>query len=272
MVGNYPDAPGRKFAYDVDGSAGFKDGGILTAANLTTLNSEAGVINYGGPDGSLHRLGFIFPELRDIVGILCGITFGGNNGSVSLETSDTSTNGVDGIWTVRTVPVRSSAYRTGIQTYNLLGIKAIRWNATLGNSFPSVNFAQLHIYGELAAISNRLAFWHPTLDQALAGPGLDFGEVVRNSVGTKQFRIKNLSDTITANDIIISCVELTAPNPTISSVISFDAGAGYVTAPNIGTLIPGGISGIITQKISPGTTAALSIWRQRVRAVAGSWT
>ncbi len=284
MVGLYPDAPGRKFAYDADGSVGFGHHvpsnvvSSLTAAQITTLNGEAGGVAYGSGqslyDNQTQRLGFIFPELRDIVGVHCGIYYGGTTigQATSFETSVDTTNGIDGTWTTRTVPVRSTAFRTGIQTYIIAGVKAVRWSATLGKSFPSVTFSQLHLYGELSSLSDRLAFWHPTLDQVLSPAGLDFGELPRSTVATKQFRIKNLSASITANNIVVSGQELTAPNPTIMSVTDFNAGVGYVAAPNIGALAPGAISGIITQRISLGSTAALSVWRQRIKAVAGSWT
>lgn len=273
MSGLFPDAPGRLFAYDADGSAGFKDAGALTAANLTTLNSEAGGLNYGGGDGSLHRLGFIFPELRDIVGIHCGITFAGNGGGVSMETSADSTTGADGTWTLRTAPVRSTNFRTGVQTYSLTGVKAIRWNATLGSSFPSVTFSKLHVYGELAASSSRLALWHPTLDQPLGGAGLDMGDVPRSATATKNYRLKNLSATLTANTIVTSAVALTDASPTVVGVMTFDyAGGGYAATHTLSSLAPGIISGVYTLRMQPTASAALGTWRQRVKTSTTSWT
>ncbi len=91
--------------------------------------------------------------------------------------------------------------------------------------------------------------------------------------GTKTFRIKNNSATLTANSIVISADELTPASPALAGVITFDnAGGGFVAAPNIGALAPGILSGVITQKILPTSAAQLGIWRQRVKAIAGSWT
>lgn len=276
MTGLYPDAPGMMIQYDRDGEALYSDGGgwiTMTAAQKASLNKTPAVIAYTTSVWGTANLGIILAEAHDIVGV-SNNTYGSGNGSIIFETSVDTTNVVDGTWVSRGA-FSSLGYRTPTAV-SYAGIRGFRWGFANG-SLDKAKLQGVHLYGQpsdaaLTANPNRLRMWHPTLDQVLNGPALDFGDIQRLTSPTKTFRVKNNSATQTANSVVISSESLNDATPTIVGVQTFDvAGGGYAATQNIGNLAAGAISGLITLKTAPGSTAELSIWRQRVKAIAGSW-
>ncbi len=275
MSGNYPDAPGMMIQYDRDGEAMYYDGGWVTmnSTQRANLNKTPAVNAYSTTVWATCYVAVVFPETFDIVGHSNQSAGGTGNGSI--ETSVDTTNGQDGTW-VNRGGFSTNAYRAPT-TVSWAGIRGIRWSFSNGSA-NKTSFYGVHIYGQpsaaaLAATPNRLRFWNPTLDQVLGGADLDYGNLPRLAVGTKQFRIKNNSATQTANGVVVSSESLNDTSPTIVGVQTFDnAGSGYASTQNIGALAPGAISGIITLKTSPGATATVGTWRQRIKAIASSWS
>lgn len=276
MAGNYPDAPGMMIQYDRDGSSLYTDGGAWTEMNSTqraNLNKTPAVNAYSTTQWTTVNVGILFPETYDIVGYSNASAGGTSNGSVF--TSVDTTNMADGTW-VNRGGFSTNSYRT-VTSASWSGIRGIYWSFGNGSA-NKVSFYGVHVYGQpssaaLTATPSRLRFWHATLDQLLGGAGLDFGDTARSTAPTKQFRIKNNSATLTANSIVISSESLNDSSPTIVGVQTFDnAGSGYSSTQNIGNLAAGAISGIITLKTAPGSTAIVGTWRQRIRAIAGSWS
>lgn len=276
MAGLYPDAPAPKMFYESDGSALFYGATEETSlANKKLVNDET----MGGPVIGSAAPRIIFPELRDILGI--AFQHGSISASFGVETSPNTTNGTDGTWTSRATNIAGAlnviqphrnAVRTGLTGMPWTGVKGIRPTQNAMGGDTTLWFLNVYGYPTTNTGLNRLLFWNPTTDIELVTASLDFGDVARGATVTKQFRIKNNSTTLTANSIVISEDELTAPSPTIVSQTTFDnAGSGYAATQNIGNLAPGGISGIITQRIILSSTAQILPWRQRVMAVAGSW-
>ncbi len=279
MVGLYPDAPGRKFETDVDGSVGFgisiNEATPFSAAAMTNLSKtvSANHVNLTNVNTTFY-VGYIFPELRDIAGFCLRHNFGGWGSWNRVETSTNTTNGSDGTWTDRGAMGASGHFRT-ITALAVAGVKAIRfrWGSTSSDNNGRW-LGNLHVFGSILATSNsdRLTLWHPTLDQELSGAGLDFGDVPRLSVPTKQFRVKNLSAAQTAGNIVLSVEAVNDTTPTVVGVksLSFN-GSSYAASQNIGDLAPGVISSLCTLKTAPGSVATLGPWRQRVKVV-GAWT
>lgn len=276
----YPLAPGRKFETDVDGSVGF---GVNTTeatpfsgtamTNLSKTVSGNSVLTGGGQ--TTYYVGYLFPELRDIAGF-CLINQAGVWGSWDrVYTSTDSTNGTDGTWTDRGAMSGSGSFRT-ITALVVAGVKGIRfrWSSTStegGNRYLGL----LHIYGSIPSSSSpdRLTLWHPSSNVEFTGSGFDFGDVPRLTVATISFRVKNNSSTQTANTITVSVEAVNDTSPTVVGVETLDFnGSGYASTQNIGSLAAGVISAICTLKLSPSITATLGPWRQRVKAVAVSWT
>lgn len=301
MAGLYPDAPGRKFPYDVDGSVGFlvNSSSVITLATPSQLangNDEAlsaSASEWPGVAGSI-KMGLIFPELRDILGYFFGIWnvsgtgYQGNRddtgtGTFNIETSVDTTNGLDGTWTNRVTnaaraagtaysSVSRATMRNTISSVSWTGIKAVRFvtNFQFG---PVPEWSAVHFYGELNPLSgDRLTLWHPTLDQALSPAALDFGDVQRSTTTDKTFRVKNLSAGMTANSILLAVTALTDGTPTYVSQYTLGLAGSFSPTQTISSLAPGAISAVYTLRLITTASAALSVYRQRLSAVATTWS
>jgi hypothetical protein len=167
--------------------------------------------------------------------------------------------------------------RTEIQAYTALGIKAIRYTQRFGGSSGASGRTKIvHLYGELApgVTLQRLEIWHPTLDQRLGRADFDWGDVPRNSTATRQFRIKNMHGSLTANSVraAMSIATDTTPSVVGQMAISKDGttwGAQQTLSSPLG---PGAISPILYHRRTTPSNAILSLWDYRVFADCSSWT
>lgn len=283
MAGLYADVPGPQIMYDRDGNGFYYSGTTalvaLSQGDLNIHNGTSGGSGSRSNDGWVTvTIGIILPELYDIVGWFNNGS-GAGNGNYAFETSPDTTNGQDGTWTSRYANWSTgSTFRSSITAVSWAGMKGFRWSAGNGSANKQYWY-QLHLYGSpsassLTAVPGRLRVWHPTLDQLISGPAFDFADVARSAPAlTKTFRIKNNSATQTVNSIVLSTGALTDTSPTVLGVETIDYnGSGYASTQTISSLAPGAISSLCTLKLSPGASATLGLWRQRVLAVAGSWT
>lgn len=282
MGGLYPDAPGKLFMIDRDGSAGF---GINTTQTtpfdstaMTNLMKTAGGNNVAmGGGANSYYIGYIFPELRDIAGfcLISGWHAWGN--WVRVETSSNTTSGVDGTWTDRGAMGEAAHFRS-ITALVVTGVKGIRFRYDHVSTAGGTRYlGNLHIYGSIPATStpDRLRLWHPTLDQVLTGAYFDLGDVPRGNVVNKTFRVKNNSATLTANNVLITIDAPTDTTPTVVSQLAWAVPAApsvFDNTPNIGNIAPEAISGILTLRLTAAANASLSTWRQRIRAAATTWS
>jgi hypothetical protein len=284
MAGFYPDVPDHRMALDKDGTQVFKVSAAnvftqCTPTEIATLNNEGneGVVTNGQNDNG--KLIVLFPEKRDLAACFINIGYGAFiNGSLNLfETSVNSTNGIDGDWLTLSMSAvnqqTSPVYRTGIVLASRAGITGIRLSFASGA--PSSGCSPtVHLYGTIAADENpnRLAMWHPTLDQSIGCADLDWGDVPRASIDNCQVRIKNLSSTLTANTITVSVDALTDTTPSVPAqhTLSIDGGAFGSTCA-VETLAPGAISLTLTLRRTTPPNAALSLWAARISAIALSW-
>lgn len=297
MTGIYADVPGHRMAYDRDGSLGFianlsaSTVSVMSAANLNTLNDEdsdsVAIYDVGNATAD-YAYGLIFPELRDVVGWRSFHTGFGGGGGGSLQYSTNTSNGLDGSWLSaggasgygETNPVTAfskTLMRTGIAALAVTGAKAIRVRRNAGSAFGanSWNTLAFHLYGSPASgeAPNRLRLWHPTLDQEVGPAHFDWGDVQRNSNGTIDFRVKNPSATLTANDVTLTTEALTNTSPSIPPQFTYSPDATtYTSSLNIGDLAPGAISSVLTVKRTTPSNAALSLWWARVIASAASFS
>jgi hypothetical protein len=283
MSGLYADVIGARIPYDVDATIVAR----ITSANAVTVYSagEQALLNnesssdYADTDQGGSLL-FLFPNLMDINGFF--LDMANNNGAHTnavLWSADT-TNGVDGTWAtlVATPAVQSTLpfYRSGIITAARAGVRALKFTNTMTGGYWHYN--TVHIYGSPAATSDRLEFWHPTLDQALSvTPAfLDWAEVSRGTVAppTKDFRIKNLASILTANSVVVSHQTLTDPSNAFKSAhtLSADGGSTYTATVTISSIAAGSISPIIKVKYAPLITDPLSLQAGRIITTTGSWT
>lgn len=292
MAGNYPDVPGHRMAYDRDGSAGFE---WTTDDNVISSLSNAELIKMTNDSDDSHDLAMLedfqgyvailFPEPRDLVGMLFRASVNAGGSPQSVETSADTTNGFDGTWTVQ----ESWGYddgdstwspadaRTGILSINAPATTGVRCRARTDANFSgTLKIYEWHFYGTPSAgeAPNRLRFWHPTLDEEIDGAYFDWGDVARNTELFRDFRVKNPSATLTANTVSVTREALTDTTPSNVSQHDFstDSGLTFDTSASVGNLAPGATSAIITLRRDTAATATLSLWWLRLVASASSWS
>ena len=272
-------------AVDKDGTQWIKYTNAMVPTNLTSTEI-ANVCDWstsGVDPGSNGGIAMIFPEKRDLSAVTVSTSQGGGalNMAFQIETSVNTTNGIDGTWvTGPTVsdanartPISGPYGRTGLVTVSVNGIRGVRVKGYSGNSYGAMS---IHVYGVTSGSQagvDRLAFWHPTLDQELTGAYLDWGDVKRNTTETRQFRVKNLSTTKTANSPRVAMESLTDTTPTVvgQHQISID-NSTWVSQYTFGNLAPGAITGIVYVKRTTPLTATLSVWNMRLFAESTSWS
>jgi len=283
MAGFYPDVPGPKLALDKDGTQWFRYtsaavGTPLTSTEITQVNDWT----TGGPDpGSGGWVAAVFPEKRDLAGVNARVNQPGGalNSSVVVETSTNTTNGTDGTWTTAATILDAELRETiagpkgrAIVSIAALGVKGLRVRMTGGNSFGGLT---VHVFGKATAGQSvdRLAFWHPTLDQEVTGAYLDWGDVKRNTTETRTFRIKNLSTTLTANSPRVAMEVLTDTTPSVVGQHALSAdGSTWVSQYTMGNLAPGAVSAVLSVRRTTPLTAAPSLWSMRLFAEATTWS
>ena len=293
----YPAAPGERMAYDRDGSiiVGWDAGvtGIIQASTGTMqqLNTEHGggagwyLSNIGGYGSPIAYRVTIFPELRDVVGIMWGVQ--GGDGPLDFATSPDTTTGQDGTWTTQTFPnpganmggANSPDYRSSISSVNWLGIRAIRMHGLNGGQPYGLPFYWYywHLYGKpsLGQNPDSLRIWQPSADAEVTGPS-DFGNVQQGSVYVQSFRVKNLSGTYTAvAPITIGMANIlsdSSPSLIPQFEWSINGGVSYSQAVQLtSSLPPGGTTPVIYVRNSVVSNAELGLAAGRFLAVAADW-
>lgn len=288
MAGFYPDVPGPRMAYHLDGTFVAPIDGTFTsvssawtALQVASINREHSsnipkTRNTGLTDPGLV---FIFPELRDISGAWCRYLGGGGNSAPgNLFWSPDTTNGIDGSWSLATV---ASAWRTenggppdarrDIAPLALTGVKGLRF----GSGFYGVANIWVHLYGRISnmQLDQRLRLWHPTLDEPLSGHYFDWGDIPRGSAGTKTFRVKNWSTVKKATDVNVGLSHPTDATPSISTQekLSSASSATQENQKAIGSLDPEEISEVLTLHRATSSAAQLSLWTSLITAEPSHW-
>lgn len=288
MAGFYPDVPAPRMAYDTDGTVGLLINAgdnsitVFSQTDLNTLNDDSDSIR-GIGQRILWRITFLFPQARDIGGYFLGVDGYRTPEPREFQTSTDTTNGVDGTWTTIANPMAYNRnvvpyYRSEINAVSATAVTAVRLNVYMQRDTSWLR--AVHLYGTISAgeTPDRLRLWHPTLDEPLDdntsadGAWLDWGDVTQGTTADKQFRIKNESTTLTANDINLSTNTLTDATVSIPPQITYSNGGAFSTTLAIGNLAPGAISPVITVRRTTPTNATLNVWTWRLLAEATSWS
>ena len=298
MAGLYADIPGTRFALDQDGS-------VLKYRNYTTSSawtdasaslSEVDKVNTANylsmsfcQNSNYNQFALAFPEARTIAGIYihAALDNGGYNlANLTWEYSTNTTDGTDGTWSPFTVTFGSFAqhdnnsensrpyYRSDIATVSLSAVTGIRMRANntgFSGDTATHRLFVLHIYGTRPAVGvDRLAFWHPSADQAIGVADLDFGDIAQGTSVTRQLRIKNLSGTLTANNITLQVSDLLSEYSGGSLEVSID-NTIYQSSVNIGNLAPGTISSTLYVRRTVGGAESTTQRHARLLTNAASW-
>lgn len=286
MAGNYTDYPDHRFAYDRDGTQMFWVNLVagtvtqFTTADMEKLNNESDddVAMLAQTSAPGAAFGFIFPELRDLSGyqMYCG---GSHSGFVAgnVDTSVDTTNFIDGTWTSQGTFQHNASdpskvgMRESIASISASGVRAVRFRFTHTNA--TCRWDWMHLFGTITAGENpdRLAIWHPTLDQRVDPAHFDWGDAPRNSSDDVTFRVKNLSPTLTASTIVVDVECPTDTTPSVAGQHTISNGGAFAASQTIASLAPGAISTVHTLRRTTPTNAVLSLWFPRIKAVAGSW-
>lgn len=230
----YTALPDRRMPYDNDGTiVGYRTSNsttylptdgfstYLTGASLIDFNDDDRdvVLNVGsgGNANKTTNLWYFFPEQREVTGmvIVYEYTSYGALAFSGMQGSNDSTNGVDGTWETASFPGGNphtawtlDAWRASIKPVSFTGAKqVIRWYcSTVFNTGWLVILN--HIYGEKAAGQTPDDIIYINHDDT---PGTeytipeDFGDQPLGTTVVRQFRLKNVSPTKTANTINIQC-------------------------------------------------------------------
>lgn len=294
MAGSYPDAPGRRMAWDADGSIAFwcrqdQEGSYeLDQAKMTEANDED-QFTFGWPVNSTqniwrqaHWAGVIFPELRDVFGYFCTQSVATGT-SLAAEYSTDTTNGFDGTWAATTswngdgttAPVRPY-YRTEIVTVSLSAVRAVRfYSAETGASFDDAHhWNAMHLYGEISSgyTPDRLLYINNTTGLEYTGP-IDWGDIPRGAVYDEEWYIKNNSSTLAAVNTTISRESLYLNSHlfyTFSTGVGFADTLGPVASITAGSRWPP--SNALTIRNDPPSTASLGLHAARIVLDTSSWS
>lgn len=284
----YPAAPGKRMAYDRDGSAGgwWATGSSIVSmsgADLQNLNNEASdnlnsPVSSSGP-GTIAAF-IIFPELRDIVGWF--IRGSGQFGltPANFQWSANTTTGLDGTWTDITAnwgPLSSSVnpdYRTSINTVSLTGVKGVRMLGTAASGSTILEPFALHLYGGPSSGQNpdSLRIWQPVKNAEVTGV-LDEGDIARGTSNTLTFRVHNQSGTKTAHSVTISAEALTDASTSLLGQYLFSTdNITYASSLSLGDLGPGATTAVLYVRDNVDPAAALGPWAARIVASASSFS
>jgi hypothetical protein len=296
MAGVYADIPGTRFALDQDGTV-FKWRNFTTGSAWTDVTGSLAEIqkvnaaNYVDiPVNSLQypQLVMAFPEARSINGLY--VHFGGasdnrvNVANFTWEQSSDTTDGTDGTWSTFTVTFANFSqhdnvndavkpfYRSDIATVSLTNVKGIRVRYNDPVYGATTRLLIFHVYGSRPTTGvNRLAFWHPTLDQAISAAYLDFGDTPQGTVITRQFRVKNLAAALTANSVSVAASDL-LPEYTAGELQVSTDNTTYANSIDIGNLNASTISSVLYVRMTVPGAESPSQRSARLLVTASSWT
>jgi hypothetical protein len=287
MAGAYADVPGRRNAYDVDGSVVLFTTGITledtpnTPYNLLSLSDKEKINSENPTDGiasgAVYYHGahccFLFPEKREIDGIYAQKLTSEPEHFVNY--SQDSTNGFDGTWIDTSVSMSNAStfdlYRTNITSLALSNIVALTFYDGKINVISNCGFRRIHIYGTITPgeSPDRLIFLDTENSDAVFTKVLDYGDVPRGQTQTRTFKVKNNSSTKQANTVQVTAEDLYLG---AGDWYSFsDDDVSYQATFPVGNLSNGGtkllyIKQIVPDAQTPGPYAA------RIKANQASWT
>lgn len=280
MAGAYPDPPNHRLAYDRDGSAVVRinaDDSIDEISGGTINDEDSDSISFGNSSGS--RLAILTPEMWNLDSYFIAITGSTNPEVDRIETSDDTTNGLDGTWTVQdSSPPHhkgnvSPHYREQINSLPVSGIRAVRFRFTTQFS-QTISVFACHLYGTYDSAAPALALWDPDVDQRIDPAHLDWGDVQQGTSDTKRLRVKNTSADMLAEGVTLTDEVLTDTSPTYVGQHDFSAddGGTFADPLDIGDLSPGEISGEILLRRNLANDATLGVWALRILAEATAWS
>lgn len=301
MAGSYPNVPGRRMAWDGDGSVALGFTGALLIADVAA-ESDGVAIAYpytefsagdrqdlNGEDASVKKtagggvssnawmiLGLIFPELRDIDGYFWNGTANGPDQSWLYTSADT-TNGRDGSWSalgsqVLRAATDLEAYRDHITSAAVTGVRSVFSLIREQGTGTTALLRRFHIYGDIAAgeTPDRL-LWIDEVTGVEFTADKDYGDVPRGGSEDIEVRLKNNSATLTANTLSYTTEDFYLDMATWMT-LTLPGGSTFQASQNIASLAAATTTGIITvRRVTPGTDP-MSVHASRLIVSTTSWS
>lgn len=270
----------HQIAYDLIGAGwALPHGGSLTSWSAAILkdaaNPKANTTLMTWPGGHPSSFGVYFPVPHDLAGYSIRYTRQYDSyvpGTTTIYTSTDTTDGNDGTWT------NHGAGQLGWNAFNhqtlaapgIRGFKVTQIGPSAYNSYMQ----NLLLFGTPTVTDNpqSVVAWHPTLDEPVQE---DYFQVATHPGGgeARQFRVKNLHDTLTANNVGLSTNVATDASPALGPEQEFEiSGGGFAATLDIGNLAPGATSGVVTYRVMKDAGAALGTFYPRLVIQPGSWS
>ncbi len=281
----WPALPAVRMAWDVDGTIlrHRTRGGVWS----TQIESVRNSMNDEDFDyfawelmqnsGEEQYLAWIFPEMRTLTHYFWSEANNQSGGVFEHQYSVDTTDGSDGTWVsvgqvaTRHVGLMLPYFRSALTAFTvnsgnpIKGIR-IRHVSNTSTDYQLLTYAA-HWYGSKVTPAG-LVFWDPTTDVVLGPTGFDFGDLNQGAVATKTFRVKNNHGSQTANNIVVSAVDVSG---TMDLEFSIGGGA-YNTDLNIGNLAAGATSGVVTARRTVPAGETVRQQAVRISAVATTWS
>lgn len=277
----YPALPDRRIPFDVDGTIVGSQGpspytfGIANILDLTErgeLNDEdyVQVGSAFGNDGQEITHWFIWPELRVITGYFAAWNSNITDGSVHVEGSEDSNDGLDGTWEEASRPsgisswVNADSWRLSVKPLSFtVPVAIVRLRATSPGGVRKLAVA--HWYGQKDAGQTPDDIIFTDVGGTELALDLDYGVMPPETTDTMTFKIKNTSATLTATDIALDQV---GTDWEIS-----DDDVTYGNSLSVASLAPGASSGTLYARATTPAVGAGGLGPQwgRIVVTVDSW-
>lgn len=292
----YTAVPDMRMPFDADGTVVYYRSQVATAVNTfangpTTLLSQANALElndldnigvsgmsgyeYANPANGTLAVWAFFPESREVTAkFSCETALIPFTYAETLQGSNDSTNGTDGTWETASLPSgightnwNFDNWRSYIKPVSFVGPKRVIRDG-LGSSQNGANLSNWHWYGEKAAgqtPDDVIFINHDDTPGTEYTAVEDFGDQPLGTTVVRQWRLKNVSGTKTANTINIQCND--------SYFAISEDGTNWVTTINITSLSAGAESATMYVRCTtPAPPSAIGPYFARIIVTVGSYT
>lgn len=279
--------PARRIPYDANGAQVYyrfpldadpslRDMEALHPGSVVELNDEDNSDITGVPWNNLrNQIVILLPEKWDLEAYFVALDDISGTSGHTVEVSTNTTTGLDGTWTPHGSPTIVTGTHDNYRDPTLwsqAGIKGFRVEVSEMNI---EDFQSVHLYGTITAgESPHRVEW---VDDALATVytvALDGGDVAQASSVDRDVRVRNISGTQTATDVVISAEALYSPggdNPVNWYTYSLNGAAGpFASTQTIASLGPGAEQTVRIRRVIPASVNP-NRHAPRHKAVPTSW-
>lgn len=284
MAGGYDDAPGRRMAWDDDGTiAVIWDTDVggpvyeVSSADKAELNDEDSIAvtpGVGVPaswEDEKHTMAFLFPEDREVDGYWSYRASATYTLTHVQEYAQDTTNGLDGTWVTAGTSLQTTTsttvipdYRDEIQASSASAASGWRVTPTIaietyGNNYWYV----VHLYGEISAgnTPDRIIYLDTANSDAEFSAVLDYGDVPRGQTSTRTIKLKNNSASYTINGVSLTAESLYGDAGSWYTFATTELGTYYSTLA-VGNITSSGTQIIYCKQIIPDAED-LGVWAGR---------